>query len=119
MGTYVVLYCLELKQWIEPGDINDGPMKHQDVAGASALGCLLVHLLNHGTGSEPWPSVRMAGDQWRPRPDLPSHEEITTNRWASERHHNDWRDVTREAIESYNRCFPAMPQLRYTPHLEE
>ena len=107
MGSYVVYYCKEMEEYIEPGDVNDGAMKTQDVAYRGDLGRLLIHLLSYGYTPRAWPSVAMACDQYDNQP--VSHETIIFT----------YRDVTERAIESYNEVWEPEDDERliYTPRL--
>ena len=94
MGSYTIFYCKEKMEWIEPGNINDGPMKVQHVMHHAAVGQILMLLLTYGPHKYPssWDSVAMTTDSYPLRNDKPSHEEITEL----------WMDVTKQAIEKYN-----------------
>lgn len=102
MGAYCIYYCVERKEYIDPGDINDGACKPHQVMHRGEVGCVLMTLMTFGPVDiednpkclewGPWQSVRMTADEYPHSPDHPCHEEIV----------NEWTDVTKEAVNRYN-----------------
>ncbi len=114
MGTYVVFYEPKLKQYVDPGEINDGPIKWQHVMHAPKLCQLLVYLLTYGQ----WETVGLAGDQHYPKEGYPSHEEITHDVVHTKEPSNGWIDVTEQTIRALNEMLEEDEPIEFTPDVD-
>ena len=93
MGSYVV-YCNHAKrERIEPGELDHGAMKTNPVAYRADLGRLLIHMLSYGYPNQ-WDSIEQNVDSY---PNQAVHPDTV----------NEYENVTRKAIESYNKCWAA------------
>lgn len=92
MGTYVVFCCHERREFIDPGDVNDGAIKLGDVTYRGDLGRLLIFLMTDGHepyGRGVWRAVSCVADS--------SSEHDLVFRYT---------DVTAVAIDAFNERYP-------------
>lgn len=100
MGTYALLCCHSKREFIYPGHVNGGAIKIQHIPHRGDLGRLALHMLSYGYENR-WDSLSLSTDD-----DIaPIHHDVVLF---------DYRDVTREAIESYNDMWEGVEPLLYS-----
>lgn len=97
MGTYVVYCCHECRQYIDPAEINEGACKLAQVGYRNDLGRLLLHLLDFPVTLPRWTKVTMVVD--------------VAYGWDTI--HEEYENVTKLAIDSFNQSFPDVTPLRF------
>lgn len=93
MGIYVLFCCHERREFVDPGDVNDGAIKIGSVPYRSDLGRLLIFLMTDGHaayGAARWETISMVHDAG------PGHETVET----------EYTNVTAVAIDAYNEAHP-------------